>query len=249
MIITTSNNVIDVDVKSSFTPYWDMAIKFYESFSGKTLSSDRGISSDKFGSTFIIVGSKADIEAIAEDIKNEISQITIQLSGEPIFGTAIDYSSPFICNVLNTVSYPIVDFVTAELELKISVVSPIVYLSAIPSTLPTLIYENKIERKIDYNKTAFSSPSQGDYGLTVITDGLRVALHKEIAIVKVNLKSDIMAQLHKFLSLQRGVAFTLTTSNINLFLNSTSSSVIVTKFVYNRSNLKFWNAELTLVKA
>lgn len=249
MIITTASNVFTVNVKSSFTPVWDRGIKFYESFRGKTLYSDRGINSDKFGSTITIVGSKADIESIANDITREISQITIALNGEPIFGTAIDYSSSFVCNVLNSVSYPIVDFVTAELELSVSVVSPIVYLGSVPSTLPDLVYDNEIERDISYKKTAFASPIQGDYGLTVVTDGLRVPLYKEVAIVNVDLKSDTMAQLHKFLSIQRGTAFTLSTTNIKLFLNSTSNDVIVTNFTYKRSNLKFWKAELTLAKA
>jgi hypothetical protein len=249
MIITTSNNVFAVDVKSIFTPYWSRGIKFYESFSGKTLSSDRGINSDKFGSTFTIVGAKSEIENIANDITREISQITIQLDGEPIFGTAIDYSLPFVCNVVNKVSYPIVDFVTAELELTVSVVSPIVYLGAVPSTLPELIYDNQIARDVNYKKTAFSSPSLGDYGLTVVTDGIRVPLYKEVAVVNVSLKSDKMSQLQKFLSIQRGDSFTLTTSNIKLFLNSTSSNVIVTNFTYSRSNLKLWKAELKLAKA
>jgi len=78
--------------------------------------------------------------------------------------------------------------------------------------------------------------------------GSDAVLKSEIATIKVSLKTAIMGQLHHFLSVQRGVAFPLTTSNIKLFLNSTTSNVIVTKFSFKRRNVNFWDATLTLVK-
>jgi len=248
MIITTSGGtVFNVGVKESFNYTWIRAIEFYNTFNGSQQSSDRGLSVDRHESAFTVIGDIADIELLAETLRYETKQITLQMDDEPIFGVAIDYSVPIVCNMLSKISYPIRDVKTATLPIKVRALNAI-YNATIPSAKPELFYQFPVSRKAELNTVAFDSPIIGDYGIVTLVDDTGNPLAKESAQVKVINKTPIIAQLQKFLSVQRGDSFSLTTANMELFLGATTSDVICTEINMTRQNVNFWEASLTLVK-
>jgi len=249
MIITFSDlTAYTVDIQPSYQPSWSRAIKFYSSFSQSLLSSDRGINSDKYNCSFSIIGDIDDLKLIATSLNSEKKQITIDTEGEKIFGPAIDHTSVFTCNILNEVSYPIRDILTSTLQISIQAVSNIVYDGSVSAVLPELFYQLPVNRLISFHKRPFSASTQGDYGNMVRVDNLGNVINAETATIVLDQTTEELAQLQKFLSTQRGYPFILTTTNIELFLNSLSTSVVVTSFSFKQVNVKFWTASLTLVK-
>ena len=243
----SDTTAITVGVSPKFNYSWRRAIEFYNAFSGAQLSSDRGIDSDKHDATFTVIGDHSDIEDLAEALRNEKGQIELELSGEPIFGMAGDYSSPILCNVTSKVSYPIKNTENSTLGISVRALN-FAYDLTIPATLPELYYDNSIGRTAETNRTAFDTPIIGDYGVITLVDSTGTPDTKETAQVKVTQKTIDMARLQRFLSITRGNSFALTTSNIELFLNSTTSNVVCTSVSYSRLNVNFWEASLTLVK-
>jgi len=250
MIITFSDlTAYTVDIEKSYQPAWFRAIKFYSSFSQSILNSDRGIDSDKYSCSFSIIGDIDDLKLIATSLNGEKKQITIDTEGEKIFGPAIDHTSVFTCNILNDVSYPIRDILTVTIPLSVQVVSPVVYDGAVSSILPELFYQLPVNRLISFHKRPFSATTQGDYGNMVRVDSSGDTINAETATIEINQTGDELAQLQKYLSTKRGDSFIITTTNIELFLNSLSTSVIATAFSFRQTSVKFWTATLTLVKA
>ena len=248
MIITTTSGAFTVGVKEQFSYQWKRAIEFYNAFNGAQQASDRGITQDKHEASFTVIGDIADIEALALALRNEKEQITLTLDGEPIFGSAIDYSSAITCNIISKISYPIKDVKTATLPIKVRAIGAI-YDGTIPSTKPDMFYQFPVSRIAELNRNAFESPEfSGDYGVVTMVDGSGSGVAKESATVKVINKTNTIAQLQRFLSIQRGDSFSLTTSNMELFLGQTTSNVICTSFSTSRQNVNFWEATLTLAK-
>lgn len=248
MIITANGNSHTVDISAKFTPTYIRKIKFFNSLNGKTQVSDRGANSDKYECSFTVLDDTAKVEALVNDLYLNQGQITIDTEGGKIFGSGVDHSGVFTCNLLNKPSYPIRDLLTSSVNLKVRVVSAITYNLGIPATLPTLLYQWPVSREINVQKSNFDSIDFGDFGSVTRVDSTGVSLKAETVKVKFNMKDSEFGQLHRYLAEQRGSTIAINTSAVlELFLNSTSNNVKVTQFNYAPNGFNFWDVELTLV--
>jgi len=248
MIITANSTPHTVDIRESFTPIFKRAIKFITSLNGKYQPSDRGAVSDKYECVFTVIGDIADINDLVDDLYLNSGQLTIDTQGGKIFGTGVDHSGTFTCNLLNKPKYPIRDLRTATVQLKVRVVSPIVYDSGIPATLPTLFYQWPVNREINVQKSPFDAIEVGDFGNVTRVDSLGVAIKSEVANVKFKQKDDEFGRLHRFVAATRGDSFLLNTETcLELFLNSTSESVKIIDFKYKPDGIKYWDVTMKLV--
>jgi len=248
MIITANSIANSVEVNSKFKPTYIRALKFITAMSGKTLVSDRGENADKYECTFTVVGGLDDISSLVTNLNAETGQIIIDTEGGKIFGSGIDYTGTFTCNVMNIIEYPIRDLVTALVTIKVRVVSPIVYNASIPTTLPELFYDWPVKRSINKQKTPFQALEQGDFGNSTRVDSTGTPFNSQSVTVRLRATDEEFGQLHRFVADKRGDTFTLNTGVcLELFLNSTSESVIITNFKYTPDGFKFWNVEMTMV--
>ena len=247
MIITANSVPHTVDIEKKFKPTYIRALKFITSMSGKTQDSDRGADADKYECTFTVIGDINDIDSLVADLEAENEQITIDTEGLKIFGSGIDHSGTFICNIGGIIRNPIRDLVTSTVTIRVRVVSPIVYDGSIPVTLPTLFYQWPVGREINHQSNEYDSLSIGDYGKAVKVDSLSVAVKGEIASFSLKQKDSEFGQLHRFVADTRGSNFTINTSNLELFLGSTSETVKITRFDYTPDGFNFWDVDITMV--
>lgn len=247
MIITANSVPHTVDIEKKFRPSFIRSLKFITSMSGKTQVSDRGADEDKYECTFTVIGDIADIDSLVTDLEAENGQITIDTEGLKIFGSGVDHSGTFICNIGGVIRNPIRDLVTSTVTLRVRVVSPIVYDGSIPVTLPALFYQWPVGREINHQTNEYDSLSIGDYGKAVKVDAVGDAIKGEIASFTLKQKDSEFGELHRFVADTRGASFTLNTSNLELFLGSTSESVKITRFDYVPDGFNFWDVTLTLV--
>jgi hypothetical protein len=137
---------------------------------------------------------------------------------------------------------------TATVKLKVRVVSAIAYDLSIPATLPTLLYQWPIAREINVQKSQFDSIDQGDYGEVVRVDSSGDPIKAEVAGIKLKMHDSEFGELHRYLADQRGDTIAINTNVcLELFLNSTSNNVKVTKFTYKPDGVKHWDVSMTLV--
>jgi hypothetical protein len=248
MIITANSVVHNVDIRKAFTPVYKRALKFITSLGGKTQVSDRGENSDKYECTFTVIGNTADINSLVSDLYENSGQITIDTEGGKIFGTGVDHSGVFTCNLLNKPVYPVRDLLTATVKIKVRVVSVIVYDSGIPATLPTLLYKWPVGREVNVQKSTFDTIDQGDFGQVVRVDSSGDPIKAEVAKISLNQKEEDFGQLHRFVAAQRGNTVAINTNVcLELFLNSTSNNVKITKFTYKPDGFRNWDVSMTLV--
>lgn len=249
MIITANAIQHNVDILKTFAPAFNPAFKFVKAMNGKYRGSDRGIEADKYSSTINIIGDISDINDLASNLRLEKGQITVDTEGAEIFGPAIDYTSPIICNILNKpTSYPIRDLLTATLKLNVKPTTALTYDGAVPTTLPELFYQWPVSRQVGDGGQPFTTLKSGDFGNSVLVDNGSVAIKSELAKVKFLMTTDEMAQLQRFVSVNRLATFLLTTEVcLELFLGSTSTTVMITDFKFAPSGINYWNSTLTLV--
>jgi hypothetical protein len=247
MIITANGTPHTVDIEKRFRPVYIRALKFITSMSGKTQVSDRGANADKYECTFTVIGDIADIDALVADLENETEQITIDTEGLKIFGSGIDHSGTFICNVGGVVTDQIRDLVTSTVTLRVRVVSPIVYDSSIPVTLPTLYYQWPVGREVNRQSNEFDTISIGDYGKSIKVSGASTPIKGQVTTFQLKQKADEFGQLHRFVADTRGSSFTINTSNLEIFRGSTSETVKITRFDYTPDDFNFWDVTITMV--
>ena len=248
MIITADGNAKTVNIQKSFTPVFNRALKFITSLNGKSQVSDRGANADKYECTFTVIGNTADINALVTDLYNNTGQVLIDTEGSKIFGTGVDHSGVFTCNLLNKPVYPVRDLLTATVKLKVRVVSAIVYDLSIPATLPTLLYKWPIGREINVQKSQFDAIDQGDFGEVVRVDSSGNPIKSEVAKISMKQKASEFGELHRYIADQRGNTIAINTNVcLELFLNSTSNNVKVTNFTYKPNGFNHWDVSMTLV--
>ena len=238
----------NVDIRKDFKPVYIRSLKFATAMNGKVQVSDRGDDADKYECTFTVIGDTADIETLAENIYKDVDQLLILTNGIKLFGEGLDHSGSFYVNLVSgVIDYPIRDLLTSTLTLKVRVVSAVTYDTSIPATLPDLHYQHPIKRKITSQKSYFDSIAFGDYGAIYRGAGSAPTKVEEVT-VSLDMTSEQFGQLHRFVAVTRGDSFTLDTSVcLELFLNSTSTSVKITKFSYSPNDAKNWRASITLV--
>ena len=248
MIITANGNSKTVSIQKSYTPVFKRALKFITSLNGKTQVSDRGADADKYECTFTVIGNTADINLLVTDLYNNTGQVLIDTQGATIFGTGVDHSGVFTCNLLNKPVYPVRDLLTATVKLKVRVVSAIVYDSGIPATLPTLLYKWPINKEINVQKSQFDAIEQGEFGEVVRVDSSGVPIKAEAVKVNIHLKEQEFGELHRYIADQRGSTIAINTNVcLELFLNSTSNNVKITNFTYKPDGIKHWDVSMTMV--
>jgi len=248
MIINANGTNHTVNIEKKFKPVYTRALKFVTTLNGKTQVSDRGEDADKYDCTFTVIGDTAGINTLVSNLWLEKGQITIDTDGAKIFGTGIDHSGIFTCNILSKpIAYPVRDLLTSTVKLRVRVVSAIVYNTSITAVLPTLFYQWPIGRDINVQKIPYDSISFGDYGVNVRVDGAGNPIKSEIAKIKLKQTDDEFGQLHRAVALTRGATFELDTSVcLELFLGSTSTNVKILDFKYSPNGLKFWDVSITL---
>jgi hypothetical protein len=248
MIITANGNNRTVNIRESFSPVFKRALKFITSMNGKNQVSDRGANSDKYECTFTVIGNTSDINTLVDDLYNNAGQILIDTQGGKIFGTGIDHSGVFTCNLLNDPVYPVRDLLTAIVKLKVRVVSPIVYDASITPELPTLFYQWPIKREVNVQKSNFDSIDQGDFGEVVRVDRSGNPIKSEVCSISLRQKDDEFGKLHRYIADQRGSTISINTNLVlELFLNSTNNNVKVKGFTYKPDGIKYWSVSMTLV--
>lgn len=241
-----------VNIESGFTPKYTRALKFITALNGKTQVSDRGADSDRYEVKLKVIGDNADIEALADDIRADKNYILIDCY-VPIFGTGIDYTSGISVNVKNgVVVYPVRDLITSTLELDVKAIVPMSYDLTVSPTLPDLNIQHPVNRKIITKKTPFESMKIGaydyDYGVSSMVQSGGSPIVSESVTFSVSCDSDDFAKIHRFVATTRGNSFTLDTSVcLELFLNSTSTSVKITNFSYKPDGVKNWKATFTMI--
>ena len=249
MIITVDSTQYTVDIERVFTPTYIQSTTFITGYNGNTQVSDRGLLRDKYLSKIKVIGDRADIEAIADSLYNETDTIDIDTQGKEIFGPAIDYSSPFTCLVKNKLSYPIRDLLTATIELT---VQPRLFAYvAQPAYTDAPFYQFPIKR--DVSKTRSTSDSiitGGTTNTSTLVNNSLDPIKTEISSFSLDMSRDELAKLQYFYGVtNRGATFTLDTdTSLELFLNSISTSVKITKFSFKPKNFKFWTVNMTVVR-
>jgi len=252
MIITANSIAHDVNVLSTFQPTYIPSFKWNKLLNGTYFSTDRGIDCDKYESKFTVIGDTADIETLAENIRLEKGQITLNIPEGRIFGEAILYSSDFTCNVIGkTISYPIRDKLTSILPLAVRVVSPIVYVPLDGHTLPTdIMYNYTIDRTTVNDVTIYDSICIGDYGRAIAIDDSSDIIKSEVTKISLTMKNEAFENLQYFIALQSRTAdVTLNTiSSLNLFLNTNPALVKFLSFSFKPKGVNYWDVTLTILK-
>lgn len=248
MRINIDSTWYDVDILKTFKPTYRQSTKFTRSINGKYRGSDRGVLSDKFATTFTIIGDIADINILASALYLEAGTVIVDAEGAQIFGSAIDYSSTFFALASKPTNYNIRDLVTATITLSIIPTKVPEYLSSVSATLPDLFYQWPVNRSLNDRNTPQRPLNDDNNYTTVIVDGSGDPIKSESATVRFDMTGDEFAQLQKFHGVNRLTPFTLNTSVcLELFLNSTSTSVIITKLGFKPNGIDRWTASLILV--
>lgn len=249
MIITANGNAHTVDILKDYRPVYNRALKFFQSYNGKTQVSDRGANADKYKCSFTVIGDISDINDLVTDLYNETGQVTINTEGFKIFGSGIDHSGNFDCNIsAQDYKYPIRDIKKSLIQLTVDVVSQIVYDSSVAIELPELLHQFPVDRSVSRRSNAFQSISYGDYGNSVSTDSTANVLESQVYPAKFNMRNADFAKLHRYVANLRGNSFTLNTNaHFEPFLGSTSESVKVLSFRYRPDGINRMNVEMELV--
>jgi hypothetical protein len=248
MILTVGLNDYEIDVTKNFTPTYLRAIKFSKSISGKVFAQDMGSEFDRYSVSIKLIGDRVDIDEIALVLASHNGQVTLDTQGLPVIGTGINYSTPFTCNYSFN-KWDVEDVITGTIDLFLNITSQVVYDLTIPNTLPTLIYDFPINRNAFQGKNNFDSMAIGGSGVNFLLNIYGDPEYSQETNVKMKLTYLEFAQLHRFIASNRATPFNITTSAaLNLFLNSTTTSVIITNFTYKMSTLKMWDVSITLAK-
>jgi hypothetical protein len=258
MIINVNGTSFDVKVLDKFVPTYSRAIKYEPMMNGSTYTSDRGVESDKYDTSITIIGDTEDMLLLVNDLILETNQITVSCNNEYIFGPALDYSTPFTCNVIGEpISFPVRDVLTTTISLKLRIVSQVVYDGTVSSSLPDIYYNLPVNRVTTLDRHTFNTISQGDFGVTTLIDNFSNPINRrECTFTALHTKEE-MSQLQKFVSTQRDRIFTWTTNKVlSLFDNPTNPDasnvyeygVKIKGFSFRPNGKLQWDSSITLIQ-
>jgi hypothetical protein len=248
MIIDIGGVQTSIDVKVGFSPLITRAIKYQTLSEGTLKERDKGEQADKHSSSFSIPGDSVNIEALAEELWDHNGQVSLTVDrAAEVFGPAVDYSSPILCNVLrDPLNYRKTDILTAGIALRVQVVGPLTYRAEIPAGLPTLRYQFPIDREFSKAPSTFISANNTDYGVAQRVDSSGDNVKVEKVSFTVRQTRDQAAQIQKFMRTQRATPYTLETSDcLTLFFTSNSTSVKFTAFSMKRKKYNLYEVRLT----
>ena len=244
----------NVDIINAYQGEYIQSVNYIKLMSGKTVTTDRGASADKWISSFVIQGLKSDIFALASEFRKHKKQITITTeSDELIFGAGIDYSNPFICNyIAGDIRYPQNNFKIAEIPINVQGIQsgPFYpsYRSDIVAEIPDLNYQTPVKRKINRSENPFTSINFTTYGMNnrVYSSGEPVYSY-EFDLTFLQTEEET-AKFEKYYSIQRSTPFIWPNLNcLDLWEGQDIENVMIKGFKSTHLSLDNWKIELKLI--
>jgi len=253
MIIAVNGNQHEIDVTSSFKVTWNQAIKYVRTMNGNIFVSDRGATSDKWDSSFTVIGDWDILEALADDIRAENGQITLLCDKEEIFGSGFDYTQTFECNLTNdSVLYPVRDIKTSTMTLNVRTFREMIIDSGVTPATFNPNYQYDVKRSFNKNRTAWdaidSNSATSDYGVTTLNKDHFSNKAVEGAEISFEVCNDTLAGLLKTMQDNRVYTPTWTTAHLNLFIGTNSVPVYITKFSYKKTDVNMWMIDMTIAR-